>query len=454
MGVLEEINSHFSSFFIDNEDIINDGIGSSLNKDRKSAFNVFKRVGVPYRTENYIYTDIISSLDGKKNILLDDSFRNIDIESIFRCNISSLETYVVFTLNGDYYSNNEKLLVDKGVIICSLKEASHKYKDIVSEYYNKHSSVADKDGMIALNTMFARDGVFLYIPENTVIDKPIQIINIINSENEIVEFQRNLVVMGKSSSASVLVCDHVIQNLEHFICNTTEISLAENSNLDYYQIQNQDINTSQVNTIFVDQRRYSNFESNMITLHGKLIRNNIYSSLKEEGANTNLYGAYLLDANQKVDNFTVIEHISPNCTSDEHYKGILDESALANFSGRIIVHKDAQKTEAYQANDNLLLSDTARVNTKPQLIIDADDVKCSHGSTVGQIDDEAIFYLQSRGIGKIEARTMMMFGFVNDIVRKIKIDDLGREINDLVNRRLRGSKTECDRCCVPGCEKI
>ena len=190
----------------------------------------------------------------------------------------------------------------------------------------------------------------------------------------------------------------------------------------------------------------------MVTLYGGRIRNNQYVALNEEGGECHLYGIYILDKSQKVDNFSYIDHIAPHCTSNEHFKGVLDDSSLANFSGCIRVEPDAQKTEAYQANNNLLLTDSARVNAKPQLIIDADDVKCSHGATVGQIDEEAMFYLRSRGISLAEARMVMMFGFAHDIVQRVKLEPLRVKIDDLIDKRLRGEFSKCHNCLMQ-CKK-
>ncbi len=202
----------------------------------------------------------------------------------------------------------------------------------------------------------------------------------------------------------------------------------------------------------MSEQRNAVFDSNIVSLYGGFIRNNMYVALNEEGGNCSLYGMYILDKKQVVDNFSYIDHVAPHCTSNEHFKGIMDDSSLANFSGCIRVRPDAQQTEAYQANNNLLLSENARINAKPQLIIDADDVKCSHGATVGQIDEEAMFYLRSRGIGRDEARMMMMFGFAHDIIRHVKLDPLREKIDDLIDKRLRGELSKCHNCMLQ-CKK-
>ncbi len=265
-------------------------------------------------------------------------------------------------------------------------------------------------------------------------------------------FQRNLVILGKNARATVLVCDHTLSNHNFLMNNATEVYLEENARMEYYQVQNQHLGASQINAVLVSERRNSVFDSNIVTLYGGTIRNNIYVALNEEGGECGLYGVYILDKNQIVDNFSYIDHIAPHCLSNEHYKGVMDDAALANFSGCIRVRPNAQKTEAYQANNNLLLSESARVNAKPQLVIDADDVKCSHGATVGQIDEEAMFYLRSRGIGLEEARMMMMFGFAHDIIRRVKLEPLRGKIDELVEKRLRGELSKCYNCMMQ-CKK-
>ena len=273
-----------------------------------------------------------------------------------------------------------------------------------------------------------------------------QIINLLRAKGDLMAFQRNLVILGRHAKATLLVCDHTLSKQSFLVNNATEIFLEDNAHLDYYQVQNQYLGASQINSVLVSEGKNANFDSTLVTLYGGFIRNNFYVALNDEGAETGLYGIYISDKNQVVDNFSYIDHVSPRCRSNEHFKGVLDDAATANFSGCIRVRPDAQKTEAYQANNNLLISDTARVNSKPQLVIDADDVKCSHGATVGQIDEEAMFYLRSRGIGLEEARMMMMFGFAHDIIQRVKLDPLREQIDMLVEKRLRGELSKCYNC--------
>lgn len=449
MERLEKINNDFSALFEAGKQLLDPGRNETVDRSRRAASERFLKRGIPHKTEAYIYTDFLPVLDRDYRVVLNYSTGNIDVNRLFRCNISDLSVHLVFTVNGCYDRNNSNDLPE-GVVVCSLGEAQTLYPELLERHYDR-LAVASGDGFADLNTMLAKDGVFVYIPPRTILNRPLQIINLLYSDADLMAFQRNLIIVGERAAASVLVCDHTVTNFNYWVDTLTEIVTEKGAELNFYQVENQHSEASQVNSVFVEQNAGSVFNSNMITLYGGLVRNNIYVRLTGEGAYAGLSGAYLMDKNQKVDNFTSVEHMAPRCTSEEHYKGILDDHALGNFSGSIKVYPNAQHTEAYQANDNLLLTDTARINSKPQLIIDADDVKCSHGATVGQIDEEAVFYLKSRGIDADEAKTMMMFGFVNDIVRKVNIPALREEVGVLVERRLRGEISKCANC-VLGCE--
>ena len=378
--------------------------------------------------------------------------QEVDMNEAFRCSVTDLVTDPVLTVNGWWFEGNVRPEVAEEVVICSLREASIKYPDLFLQHYNRYAPVASKDGLVALNTAFAQDGIFVYVPDEVVLERPLQIINLLRSKADLMAFQRNLIVLGNHAQATILVCDHTLSNHNFLMNNATEIYLSPNAHLDYYQVQNQHLGANQINSLFVSEQRNAHFDSNIVSLYGGFIRNNMYVNLQEEGGDCNLYGMYILDKNQVVDNFSFIDHAAPHCNSNEHFKGVLDDASLANFCGCIRVRPDAQKTEAYQANNNLLLSESARINTKPQLIIDADDVKCSHGATVGQIDEEAMFYLRSRGIGVEEARMMMMFGFAHDIIRHVKLEPLREKIDDLINKRLRGELSKCHNCILQ-CKK-
>lgn len=453
MVALDKINTDFATLFEKGYALLETGCSAVMNGYRKEAFEKFVQLGgIPQKTEDYIYTDLLPVFERDYQVVLKYIRQEVDMNETFRCAVTDLVTDPILTVNGWWFDGNLEPELPEEVVICSLCEASVKYPDLFHEHYNQYATKAARDGLIALNTAFAQDGVFVYIPDEVILERPLQIINLLRANADLMGFQRNLIILGKNARATVLVCDHTLSNQNFLMNNTTEVYLGPNAHLDYYQVQNQHSGASQINSLFVSEHRDSAFDSNIVTLYGGLIRNNMYVALNEEGGDCNLYGMYILDKKQVVDNFSYIDHIAPHCTSNEHFKGVMDDAALANFSGCIRVRPDAQKTEAYQANNNLLLSDSARINAKPQLIIDADDVKCSHGATVGQIDEEAMFYLRSRGIGREEARMMMMFGFAHDIIRHVKLEPLREKIDELIEKRLRGELSKCYNCMMQ-CKK-
>lgn len=448
MADIQKINKDFSELFTTGKELLEKGVHSCMNAVREKAFASFLEAGIPSKkVEDYKYTDLTEAFERDYNVVLRYHKQDVDLNELFTCDVPNLDTFLLLTTNGWYYEMNHDLsTLPKGVIICSLQEASLKYPDIFEKHYNKHT-ISDK-AVVDLNTAFAQDGVFIYVPNNVVLEKTIQIVNIMRATDDLMSFQRNLIVLGENAQARILACDHSLSNVHFLANNITEIAVGENAVLDYYQLQSQTLKSSQINSIFINQAKASNVFSNTVTLYGGLVRNNIHVKLSGEGAENSTYGMYLTDKCQHVDNFTSIDHLAPKCTSFEHFKGVLDDESVAAFTGRITVRPDAQQTSANQRNNNLLLTDRAKIFAKPQLVIDADDVKCSHGATVGQIDEDALFYLRARGIGEKEARMMMMFAFTNEIIGKIRIEPIKERIAELVEKRLRGEVSSCANCAL------
>jgi Fe-S cluster assembly protein SufD len=328
-----------------------------------------------------------------------------------------------------------------------MKAAVRQFPSLVEKHYNRY--VEDgTDGLIPLNTALASDGLFLYAPKNTVYTKPIQIVNLLHSDKDIFVQDRNLIIVEEGAQLSLLSCDHSISP-RRFLTNTiTEVYVGRNARFDIIRVQNQHDNSGKITHTFIHQERDSYASSNNISLHGGLVRNATWHYLGGENSETHSYGLFLADKDQHIANFVKVDHVAPNCNSTQLFKGVLDDNSSGAFNGRIMVHKDAQKTNAYQSNNNIILSDTARMDTKPQLEIYADDVKCSHGATVGQLDENALFYLRSRGIDVHEARLMLMFGFAHEVIKKISIEALRDRIDDLVQKRLRGELSRCASCAV------
>ena len=442
----------FINLYLDNLDLITENSAEVLNHARQEAIENFKLLGFPgSKNEKYKYLKVEPLFRSDFEKYFAPKTINFNIDDIFRCDIPSLDTHLALTLNGFYLNNPNRLVeIEHGVIIGSLAEAAKKYPNVVSKYYNTLAN-NDEDGLVALNTAFAQDGVFIYIPKGVVLDKPIQIINLLMSdENQLVQY-RNLIVADENSQANIVICDHTLSPSQFLSNVVTEIFTNPGANIDFVAMQNQHNDSIQFSHLFGNQERNSVLSTNSVSLHGGVIRNNIHILLNDEGCENHTYGLALVDRNQHIDMFSFIDHAKPNCTSNELYKAILDDEATGAFNGKILVRKDAQKTQAFQSNNNLLLTADARMNTKPQLEIYADDVKCSHGATVGQLDMDAKFYMQSRGIGEREAKLLLMFGFAHDVVGKINIEPLRVRIDELVNKRLRGELSRCHNCPMNCC---
>ncbi|HPE86227.1 MAG: Fe-S cluster assembly protein SufD [Bacteroidia bacterium] len=414
---------------------------------RRKAFQLFKTQGIPGRNlESWKNTDIQSILDQEYHCSPEPESRKINVETFFHCNIPDLDTLMVNTLNGYYiYRHSPLKKHPNGVIIGSLAEAKKQYPQLVDENYGK-CAIDTIDGMISLNTALANDGVFVYVPDNVEMKEAIQIVHINHNEERLLTNVRNLIVVGKNSSLTLVHCDDSYTKQAAFINSLTEIIVKQNAVVDHYKLQNLNNNTTLINQVFFSQFADSRVHSVAMTLNGGLIRNYAHTRFHEPGAEANVLGLYLVDKTQNVDNQVYINHTAPNCTSNELFKGLIDDQAKAIFNGHIKVHRNAQKTIAYQNNKNLLLTDKARIVAKPFLEIYADDVKCSHGATVGQLDNDALFYLMSRGISKESARMLLMYAFAAEVINEIKIDVLRNQIDDMVKKRLHGELDICETC--------
>lgn len=440
----EELLKKYKDF----EGVLGKNDGAYISALRKEAIENFKSLGFPHRgLEKWRNTNLAPPLQNKYTFLFEKPSEKIDIEEIFSCEVPDLDTLVLTQYNGWHISKNGKRLqqLNNGVVIGSFEEAMRTYPDIVKQHYGKYAK-ANGDGLSSLNTAFAQDGIFIYVPDNVVVNNPIQIINLINSDDNLFVQPRNLIVLGKNSKLTLIHCDHSIKHRISFINSLTEVYVDENASFDHYKLQNKDNNSALITNVYVHQEAHSNVATNTITLNGGIVRNETHVKLAGRNANADVLGLYLADKNQHVDNQVFIDHAVPNCYSNELFKGILDDEATGVFNGHIKVQKDAQKTNAFQNNKNILLTDTAKITTKPFLEIYADDVKCSHGATVGQLDPEAMFYLRSRGVNAHAARMLLMYAFGNEIVKEISIKALRERIDQMIEKRLKGELSICDQC--------
>jgi Fe-S cluster assembly protein SufD len=418
-----------------------------LNRERDAAFASFLEKGFPTcKMEEFKYTDLRKYFAPDYGMNIKQLPIPFNPYEVFKCNVRGINSYLYYVVNDIFYQVDNQIedLKEKGVLIGSLREFSQAYPSLVSQYYGKAAGI--EESTVAFNTSFAQDGFFLYVPENVKIEKPIQLINVVRADMPLMATSRNLIILERGAHAKVLVCAHALDP-HAFLCNrVTEVFAGENSTYEQYKLESTHSRMTNIGSLFVEQAAHSDVLVNEITLLNGVTRNNIRVNLNGRHANTLLCGIAVGDKKQHIDNHTIINHISPDCVSRELYKYVLDGEAVGGFSGKILVGRDAQKTQAFQNNKNICLSPGARMYSKPQLEIYADDVKCSHGATTGQMDEAILFYMRTRGIPEKEARMLLMLAFANDVIENIRVDALKSRIRTLVENRFRGDLTQCSGC--------
>lgn len=433
--------------FEENKEFIFQNDSTYTSAVRSKGFGNFKGLSLPDRkNELWKNTDLGPVLKMDFTKYLDRTETGSDLDFMFTCDVHNFKTDQVSFLNGWFVGKACELRpLPEGVIIGSLAEAFRKYPGLIEKHYGRYAD-AGKDLFLAMNTAFARDGLFIYIPDNVILENPVQMISIINHNENLLLQNRNLVILGKNSRMTLVMCDDSTNHEASFSNSVTEIFLDEGAQLEHYKLQNLNNSSTLLNSTWFQQEAGSRLNTFAITLNGGLIRNYSNAKLNGKGADAHIYGLYLMDKKQHVDNRVFVEHAVPDCTSNELFKGILDDEASAVFNGHVMVRKDAQRTNAYQQNRNILLTDKATVNTRPFLEIYADDVKCSHGATVGQLDNEALFYLKSRGICMASARLLLMYAFAAEVIGKMSLEPLMNRVDEMVKQRLRGELHICQTC--------
>lgn len=418
-----------------------------MNAMRAGALADFERLGFPStKGEDYKYTDVAQSFAPDYGININRLAIPVNPYDVFRCDVPNMSTSLYFVVNDTFYDKElPKAYLPEGVYAGGLKAFAEQYPEIAARYYGK-AAATDKESLVALNTMLAQDGFVLYVPREVVIDRPIQLVNIFRSDVDLMANRRVLVIMEPYSQAKLLVCDHTIDDVKFLATQVVEIFAEEGAYFDYYDLEESSVSTSRFSSLYVKQAESSNVLVNGITLNNGLTRNNYYIDLEGEGAETTLCGMSVLDKEQQLDTYSLITHKTAHCTSNELFKNVLNDHAVGAFSGRILVNEGADKTEAYQTNSNLCATHECRIYSKPQLEIYADDVKCSHGMTTGQLDEAALFYMRSRGIPLEEARMLLSVAFTSDVINHVRLDALKDRLHLLVEKRFRGDLSKCAGC--------
>ena len=447
-----------TGLFRDHKALISANDNPGLSDQREKAIRRFEELGFPTsKLETWKHTDLKESFEREYDVVMKPE-QGGDVQKVFRCNIPHLETAIMGQLNGWYVSKDVPLMeLGNGIIMGSLAEAMKKYPALLGTHLGKYTDFNttfptssntnfNTDSFTALNTAFFQDGVFIYVPDNVKSPKPVQIINVIHHDENLFLQSRNLIVLGKNSRLSLVHCDDSYNHQPSFSNIVTEIHLGENAFMDHYKLQNLNNSSTLISSVYFRMEAAAKLESHYISLNGGLLRNNIRLRFNGPHGNANIYGIYLMDRKQHIDNQIFIDHAFPDCTSSELFKGILDEHASGVFNGHVLVERNATKTNAYQSNRNILLTENAKVNSKPFLEIYNDDVKCSHGSTTGQLDQDAMYYMRQRGIGEDSARMLLMYAYADEVINKIAIDPLRYRIEDMVKKRLQGELQICEAC--------
>jgi len=403
---------------------------------RLAAIKNFEDKGFPSKKEEAWKYTSLNSLQKVDFSIFPKEDNAIEYKDVKKYFVHEIDTYKIVFIDGVYSSHLSETTHD-GVDICLMSSALTKpmYKQIIDVYFNK---VASKmESLTTLNTAFSREGAYIYIPKNKMPKKPVEIVHFATGNEASLMLQpRNLIIVEENAEVQIIERHQNLTSNDVLTNSVTEIFAAESAIVDYYKIQNDAGTASLVDNTYIDQKSKSHVSVHTFSFGGKLTRNNLNFYQNGEYMDSTMKGVTILGDKQHVDHHTLVHHLEPNCESHQDYKGIYGDSSTGVFNGKIIVDKIAQKTNAFQKNNNILISDKATINTKPQLEIFADDVKCSHGCTIGQLDEDALFYLQSRGIPKKEARALLMYAFANNVLESVRIPELKARINKLIAKKL------------------
>ncbi|MBE6283677.1 MAG: Fe-S cluster assembly protein SufD [Mediterranea massiliensis] len=419
-----------------------------LNAPRARAFAHFWQSGFPtVKDEKYKYTDIGKLFEPDYGLNLNRLSIPVNPNDVFKCDVPNMSTSLFFVLNDSFYNGKTTAKLPEGVLLGSLKEIAAAHPELLKPYYGKLADTST-DAVTAFNTMFAQDGLLIYVPRHVVVEKPIQLVNILRADVNFMVNRRVLIILEDGAQLRLLACDHAMDDVNFLATQVMEVYVGNGAMLDLYELEENSLNTIRISNLYVKQAAKSSVLLNGMTLTNGTTRNGVYVTLAGEEAELDLCGMAIADKNQHVDNHTVIDHAVPRCNSRELFKYVLDDEATGAFAGLVLVRPDAQHTSSQQTNRNLCATRRARMYTQPQLEIYADDVKCSHGATVGQLDERALFYMRQRGIPEKEARLLLMFAFVNEVIDTIRLDALRDRLHLLVEKRFRGELNKCKGCAI------
>jgi len=418
-----------------------------LNAVRRQAFDDFRRMGFPSRkVERYRYADMQQLFAPDYGLNLNRLDIPANPYDAFRCDVPNLSTSLYFVVNDMFYDKAlPKSSLPEGVIVDSLCKVAAERPQLVADHYARLAKT-DGDAVTALNTMLAQDGLLVYVPKGVRVERTIQVINILRADVDLMVNRRVLIIVEEGAEVRLLFCDHTADDRRFLATQVTEAFVGPNAHLELYCMEETHNKNTRVSNLYVEQQRDSRMHHNMITLHNGITRNRADITLAGEGADCVLNGCVIADKHQQVDNNTLIDHQAPHGSSRQLYKYVLNDGAIGAFAGKVLVRPGAQQTQSAMTNQNLCATPEARMYTQPMLEIYADDVKCSHGSTVGQLNDAALFYMQQRGISRQEALLLLQTAFVNEVIDQMELSPLRDRLHYLVDKRFRGELSKCEGC--------
>lgn len=417
-----------------------------LNACREKAADLLGKHGLPGpKDERYKYTDVQAAFAPDFGLNLKRVPFSSDPYKAFHCNVTGLSTYLVYVVNDMVCPLRGGMGLPPGVKVLSFREAEREMPGFIGKFYNNAAS-RHYDGVTALNTLLAQDGLLVYLPEGADLGSPLQIVNVSSAAVDMMSNRRVLVVAGAGAKASLLFCDHADGGRRFLTTQVTEAYLGEGAAVDFYFIEETNTGNARFSNAYMELQRGSRAACNGITLHNGLTCNRVDVRLEGEGAQASMAGVAIADGSEHVDNNVLVEHGALSCTSDMLYKYVLDGQAVGAFAGKVLVREGAQKAASQQTNANLCVSPEARAYSQPMLEIYADDVKCNHGSTVGKLDENALFYMRQRGVEEKEARLLLQHAFVNDVLQRVGVERLRDRLSFLVEQRFRGELSRCKGC--------
>ena len=439
---------NYIELFKDNRALVDRGSAGVLNSLRDAALKSLEQYGLPHRgLEEYLHTDVSAWFETDWGMNLARLDMPVDLAQAFKCSVPNLSTQLYFLANDSFVTSDTaaRNTLPQGVFAGSLRESALNNPELVQEFYGKLADI-EKPGIAAINTLFAQDGFLLYVPDGTVLEKPLQLITLLSSAAHLMVNRRILIVMGRAAQAKLLLCDHAIVANNYLTTQVIEVFAGQDSALELYDLEETHTANLRASELYISQSAGSKVAVDNLTLHNGQTRNTVCVTFDGPGAELSLNGVAVTDKSQHVDNFTFVDHRATDCTSSELFKYVLDESSTGSFAGKVLVREGAQRTSSQQTNRNICLTRSARMFTQPQLEIYADDVKCSHGATVGQLDERAMFYMRQRGSPEQEARMMLMLAFVGEVIGKVALEPLRDRLYRLVEKRFRGQLTQCEGC--------